>query len=74
LVEDVGDELRKADEVEQRVIDEVRRLGQEVLEAGSTSKSADARKPWIEPQGSGARKKNASSVLAFLHLGFAAWV
>jgi hypothetical protein len=32
LVEDVGDDLRKADEAEQRVIEEVRRLGQEVLE------------------------------------------
>ena len=31
LVEDVGDDLRKADEAEQRVIEEVRRLGQEVL-------------------------------------------
>ena len=32
LVEDVGDDLRKADEAERRVIEEVRRLGQEVLE------------------------------------------
>ena len=31
LVEDVGDDLRKADEAERRVIEEVRRLGQEVL-------------------------------------------
>ena len=32
MVEDVGEDLRKADEAERRVIDEVRRLGQEVLE------------------------------------------
>ena len=32
IVEDVGDELRKAAEAERRVIEEVRRLGQEVLE------------------------------------------
>jgi predicted ribosome quality control (RQC) complex YloA/Tae2 family protein len=32
LVEDAGDDLRKADEAERRVIEEVRRLGQEVLE------------------------------------------
>ena len=32
LVEDAGEDLRKADEAEQRVIEEVRRLGQEVLE------------------------------------------
>lgn len=31
LVEDVGDDLRKADDAERRVIEEVRRLGQEVL-------------------------------------------
>ncbi len=32
LVEDAGNDLRKVDEAERRVIDEVRRLGQEVLE------------------------------------------
>ena len=32
LVEDVGEDLHKADEAEQRVIAEVWRLGQEVLE------------------------------------------
>jgi hypothetical protein len=32
LVEDVGEDLRKADEAEQRLIEQVRRLGQEVLE------------------------------------------
>lgn len=32
LVEDAGDDLRKADEAERRVIEAVRRLGQEVLE------------------------------------------
>ena len=45
IVEDVGDELRKADEAERRVIDEVRRLGQEVLEGwadGQVAKRADA--------------------------------
>jgi hypothetical protein len=30
LVEDTGENLRKADEAEQRVIEEMRRLGQEV--------------------------------------------
>jgi len=30
IVEDAGDDLRKADEAERRVIEEVRRLGQEV--------------------------------------------
>ena len=45
IVEDVGDELRKADEAERRVIDEVRRLGQEVLEGwadGQVAKRANA--------------------------------
>lgn len=32
IVEDAGDDLRQADEAERRVIEEVRRLGQEVLE------------------------------------------
>jgi hypothetical protein len=44
LVEDVGDDLRQADEAERRVIDEVRRLGQEVLENwadGQVTKRAD---------------------------------
>ena len=45
LVEDVGDDLRKADEAERRVIEEVRRLGQEVLEGwaeGQVAKRAEA--------------------------------
>jgi hypothetical protein len=45
LVEDVGDDLRKADEAERRVIEEVRRLGQEVLEGwaeGQVTKRAEA--------------------------------
>ncbi len=44
LVEDVGDDLRKADEAEQRVIEDVRRLGQEVLEGwaeGQVTKRAE---------------------------------
>ena len=44
LVEDAGDDLRKADEAERRVIEEVRRLGQEVLEDwadGQVTKRAD---------------------------------
>jgi len=44
LVEDVGDDLRKADEAERRVIEEVRRLGQEVLEGwaeGQVTKRAE---------------------------------
>jgi hypothetical protein len=32
IVEDAGDDLRTAEEAERRVIEEVRRLGQEVLE------------------------------------------
>jgi len=45
LVEDAGDDLRKADEAERRVIEEVRRLGQEVLKDwahGQVSKQAEA--------------------------------
>ena len=45
LVEDAGDDLRRADEAERRVIEEVRRLGQEVLEGsadGQVAKRADA--------------------------------
>lgn len=44
LVEDAGDDLRKADEAERRVIEEVRRLGQELLEGwaeGQVAKRAD---------------------------------
>jgi hypothetical protein len=44
LVEDAGDDLRKADEAERRVIEEVRRLGQEMLEDwadGQIAKRAD---------------------------------
>ena len=44
IVEDAGDDLRKADEAERRVIDEVRRLGQELLEGwadGQVAKRAD---------------------------------
>jgi hypothetical protein len=45
LVEDAGDDLRRADEAERRVIEEVRRLGQELLEGwaeGQVAKRADA--------------------------------
>jgi hypothetical protein len=44
LVEDTGDDLRRADEAERRVIEEVRRLGQELLEGwadGQVAKRAD---------------------------------
>lgn len=44
LVEDAGDDLRRADEAERRVIEEVRRLGQELLEGwadGQVAKRAD---------------------------------
>jgi len=37
LVEDAGDDLRKADEAERRVIEEVRGLGQELLEDWAVS-------------------------------------
>ena len=61
LVEDVGDELRKADEAERRVIDEVRRLGQELLDGwadGQVGKRADAleRTPGVWREG----KKNSA--------------
>ncbi len=61
IVEDVGDELRKADEAERRVIDEVRRLGQEVLEGwadGQVAKRADEleRTPGVWREG----KKNSA--------------
>ena len=45
LVEDAGDELRKADEAERRVIEEVRRFCQELLAGwadGQVAKRADA--------------------------------
>jgi hypothetical protein len=61
IVEDVGDELRKADEAERRVIEEVRRLGQEVLEGwadGQVAKRADEleRTPGVWREG----KKNSA--------------
>ena len=61
IVEDAGDDLRKADEAERRVIDEVRRLGQEVLEGwadGQVAKRADAleRTPGVWREG----KKNSA--------------
>ena len=61
LVEDAGDDLRKADEAERRVIDEVRRLGQEVLEGwadGQVAKWADEleRTPGVWREG----KKNSA--------------
>jgi PP-loop superfamily ATP-utilizing enzyme len=40
LVEDAGDELRQADEAERRVIEEVRRLGQELLEGWANEQVA----------------------------------
>ncbi len=56
LVEDVGDDLRTADEAERRVIEEVRRLGQEVLEGwadGQVVKCSEAldRTPGIWREG-----------------------
>jgi len=61
LVEDAGDELRLADEAEQRVIEEMRRLGQEVLEdwaRGQVAKRAEEldRTPGVWREG----KKNFS--------------
>lgn len=61
LVEDAGDDLRKADEAERRVIEEVRRLGQEVLEdwaRGQVGKRAEAldRTPGVWREG----KKNSA--------------
>jgi hypothetical protein len=61
IVEDAGGNLRKADEAERRVIEEVRRLGQEVLEGwadGQVAKRADAleRTPGVWREG----KKNSA--------------
>lgn len=61
LVEDAGDDLRKADEAERRVIEEVRRLGQEVLEdwaEGQVAKRSEAldRTPGVWREG----KKNSA--------------
>ena len=61
LVEDRGDDLRRADEAERRVIEEVRRLGQELLEGwaeGQVAKRADAleRAPGVWREG----KKNSA--------------
>ena len=61
IVEDAGDDLRKADEAERRVIEEVRRRGQEVLEGwadGQVAKRADAleRTPGVWREG----KKNSA--------------
>lgn len=61
IVEDAGDDLRKADEAERCVIEEVRRLGQEVLEGwadGQVAKRADAleRTPGVWREG----KKNSA--------------
>ena len=61
IVEDAGDDLRKADEAERRVIEEVRRLGQEVLESwadGQVGKRADEleRTPGVWREG----KKNST--------------
>lgn len=63
LVEDVEDDLRTADEAERRVIEEVRRLGQEVLEGwadGQVIKCAEAldRTPGIWRDG----KKNSAGI------------
>lgn len=63
LVEDAGDDLRTADEAERRVIEEVRRLGQEVLEDwvdGQVTKRTDEldRTPGVWRDG----KKNSSGI------------
>ena len=64
LVEDAGDDLRKADEAERRVIEEVRGLGQELLEDwadGQVAKRADEleRTPGIWREG----KKNSAGTV-----------
>ena len=51
LVEDVGDDLRKADEAERRVIEEVRRLGQEVLEDWADGPVAKPAAAWDRTPG-----------------------
>ena len=61
IVEDAGDDLRKADEAERRVIEEVRRLGQELLEGwadGQVAKRADA---WERTPGVWREGKNNSA-------------
>jgi hypothetical protein len=63
LVEDAGDDLRKADEAERHVIEEVRRLGQEVLEdwaEGQVAKRGEEldRTPGVWREG----KKNSAGI------------
>ena len=64
LVEDAGDDLRKADEAELRVIEEVRGLGRELLEDWAdeqVAKRADEleRTPGISREG----KKNSAGTV-----------
>ena len=64
LVEDAGDDLRKADEAERRVIEEVRRLGQAVLgdwAEGPVAKRAEEleRTPGVWREG----KKNSAGTV-----------
>ena len=64
LVEDAGDDLRKADEAERRVIEEVRGLGRELLgdwADGQVAKRADEleRTPGIWREG----KKNSAGTV-----------
>ena len=42
IVEDPGDELRRAEEAERRVIEEVRRLGRELVEGWARGSEAGA--------------------------------
>jgi hypothetical protein len=64
LVEDAGDDLRKADEAERRVIEEVRGLGRDLLgdwAEGQVAKRADelGRTPGIWREG----KKNSAGTV-----------
>jgi hypothetical protein len=63
IAEDSDGEINKADEAEQRVIDELQRLGQEVLEDWAASKekqSAEQLKIASDRKVSGHGKKNST--------------
>ena len=66
IVEDSEGKIDKADEAEQRVIDELRRLGQEVLEdwaAGKEKQKVEELKSVSDRKVAGHGKKNSTGTL-----------